>query len=130
MNAWTNPKTKSDFVPKDESIMGLSIENGNVSSHETMSIKRRSVRMGLAVSLALACALGLSMLIQGLQVIGDLTDTARRLEVNAFDPHLSSMTSNQVHILYGVSGNDTDMFHELEISLKSVLMNAPVRSGM
>ena len=38
--------------------------------------------------------------------------------------------NNVVHVLYGLSGNETGFLNEFEISLKSVLLNAPIDHDM
>lgn len=38
--------------------------------------------------------------------------------------------NNHVHVLYGLSGNEPGVLHEFEVSLKSVLLNAPIHSDL
>jgi hypothetical protein len=44
--------------------------------------------------------------------------------------HPTETDHTTVHILYGLSGNETGFLHELEVSLKSVLLNAPYHAAM
>jgi len=68
----------------------------------------------------------LQLLLQSESTVHD--NNVRKLESTSF--HMPSWATEQVHILYGISGTSTEMMDELEVSLKSVLMNAPLRMGL
>ena len=51
---------------------------------------------------------------------------AVKIAENPLQKEDSNEESHKVHVMYGLSGNSTDVFSEFEVSLKSLLLNAPV----
>jgi lipopolysaccharide biosynthesis glycosyltransferase len=86
---------------------------------------KRTSRFG-ALHLLLACALAVNaclLMFPAPQKPGIVFDVAKENKVGTSE---TGKRQDVAHVMYGISGNAEGFFSELEISLKSILMNNPL----